>query len=280
MRITAILLTATIASSGVSGAQSAQVGADRTAGIAFESGTDHSALAVECTARRGRVDILTRDSAPPVLLNGVNLASLGVRGDYYLFDSTSFVLVRPASKTFAVFTVDVAYNFNNGREGWPDMFAFSTIRTQPVSAAEGAKRQLERHGAFQIYWHVDVDWELPSFAVLSRGRLRVVDAPVGESTVVRWFGPALALARLATIDSTWFPNSRIGLTAIAPLVGDNGSTTNFSSKQWLERLRITAIDLTRLTLPSDYTAVAIPGSLTESQAKERIASWQTLPRNR
>jgi hypothetical protein len=206
MRITAILLTATIASSGVGSAESAQVGADRTAGIAFQSGTDHSTLAVECAVRRGRVDILTRDSAPPVLLNGINLASVGVRGDYYLFDSTSFVLVRPGSKTFAVFaTVDVAYNFNNGREGWPVMFDFPAIRAQPVSAAEGAKRQLERHGAFQIYWHVDVDWDLPRFAVPSRGRLGVADAPLGESTVVRWFGPALALAQMATIDSTWFP---------------------------------------------------------------------------
>ncbi len=252
-------------------------GAERAAGIAFQSASSHVALAIESAARRGRADILAIDSAAPVLRNGLNLAPLGVQGDYYLFDSTSFVLVRPASKTFAVFAiVDAAYNFNNGREGWPDWFEFpASIRAQPVSAAEGARRQLERHGAFHVYWHVDVD---AGFAALSRGRLGVVDAPLGESTVVRWFGPALALAQLATIDSSWFPNDRIGLTAVAPLVGDDASTTNFISTQRLARLRITTIDLTRLTLPSDYTAVAIAGSLPESQARERIVAWRIPPR--
>jgi hypothetical protein len=246
-------------------------------------------MAVESAARRGRVDILAIDSAAPVLQNGLNLAPLGVRGDYYLFDSTSFVLVRPASKTFAIFAiVDAAYNFNNGREGWPEMFDIpSAIRTQPVSVAESARRQLERHGAFHVYWHIDADsWHidavsgLSSSTVLSRGRLGVSDAPLGEATVARWFGPALALAQLATIDSTWFPNDRFGLVAVAPLVGDEGSATNFISKQRLAQLRITAIDVARLTLPSDYTVVAIAGSLTESQAKERIVVWRTPPRAR
>jgi beta-lactamase regulating signal transducer with metallopeptidase domain len=265
------------------------VRADRAPGIAFQAGSNHVAMAVESAALRGRVDILATDAAAPVLRNGINLAPLGVRGDYYLFDSTSFVLVRPASKTFAIFAiVDAAYNFNNGREGWPEMFDIpSAIRTQPVSAAESARRQLERHGAFHVYWHIDANsWHidavsgLSSSAVLSRGRLGVGDAPLGESTVARWFGPALALAQLATIDSSWFPNERIGLTAVAPLVGDNASITNFISKQQLAQLRITIIDLTRLTLPSDYTAVAIAGSLSGSQAKERIVAWRNPPRAR
>lgn len=253
--------------------------AERAAGITFQSGGNHVLMNVETAGRRGRVDILESDAAAPVLRNGLNLAPLGVRGDYYLFDNTSFVLVRPASKTFAVFAiVDAAYNFTDKRDGWPDVFDFpAVIRTQPVSAAEGARRQLERHGAFHIYWHVDADQELPGSSVLSRGRLGVADAPLGESTVARWFGPALALAQIATFDSTLFPNDRMGLTAVAPLVGDNASTTNFLSKQRLAQLRITAIDLTRLTLPSDYRAVAIAGSLTESQAKERIAAWRTPP---
>lgn len=254
-------------------------GAERAPGIAFQSGSNHAALAIESAARRGRVDILAIDSAAPVLRNGINLAPLGVRGDYYLFDSTSFVLVRPASKTFAIFDIaDAAYNFNNGREGWPEMFDIpAMIPAQSVSAAEGARRQLERHGAFRIYWHVDMD---AGFVVLSRGRLGVVDAPLGESTVVRWFGPALALAQLATIDSTWFPNDRIGLAAVAPLVGDGGSTTNFMSRNPLTQLRIAAIDLARLTLPSDYTAVVIAGSLAESRARERIVAWRIPPRAR
>jgi beta-lactamase regulating signal transducer with metallopeptidase domain len=253
-----------------------------SAGIAFQAANNHVAMAVESAARRGRLEILAVDSAAPVLRNGLNLAPLGVRGDYYLFDSTSFVLVRPASKTFAIFAiVDAAYNFNDGREGWPDVFDIpSAMRTQPVSAAQGAMRQLERHGAFRIYWHVDVDSDVPSFGVLSRGRLGVGDAPLGESTVAGWFGPALALAQLARIDSTWFPNDRLGLAIVAPLVGDNASTTNFMSKHRLAEIRITPIDLSRLTLPSDYRAVAIAGSLTESQAKERIVAWRTSPRAR
>jgi beta-lactamase regulating signal transducer with metallopeptidase domain len=258
-----------------------RVRADHVAGIAFGSGGNHVALAVESAARRGRVDILAVDSAAPVLLNGLNLAPLGVQGDYYLFDSTSFVLVRPASKTFTIFAVvDATYNFNGLREDWPQAFDFPTIRTQPVSVAQSAIRQLERHGAFHIYWGVDVDSKLPSFTVLTRGRMSVGDAPLGESTVAKWFGPALALAKLATIDSTWFPNERIGLAAVAPLVGDDASTTNFMSRQRLTRLRIAPIDLTQLTLPSDYTAVSVAGSLPESRARELIAGWRTPPRAR
>jgi hypothetical protein len=231
--------------------------------------------------RRGRLDILAVDSSPPVLRNGLNLDPLGVRGDYYLFDSSSFILVRPASKTFSVFAIKaISYNFNNGREGWPEIFDFPTIRTQSVSAAEGAKRRLERHGTFGVFWHVDVDWDQPTFNVLSRGRMDVDDAPLSESTVVRWFGPALAVAQLATMDSTWFPSERIGLTSVAPLIGDNGATTNFPSKQRLTQLRITAIDLLRLTLPTGYTPLVVPGSLTERQAEEQAASWRAPPRIR
>ena len=281
MRVATILLGGTLATASVSRAQSTQFGADRATGIAFQAGTQRIAMAVECVLRRGRLDILAVDSAPAVLRNGLNLDPLAARGEYYLFDSTSFILVHPASKTFSVFAIAAtAHNFKNGREGWPEIFDLPTIRTRSVSAAEGVKRRLERHGAFDIYWHVDVDWDRPTFNVLSRGRMDVGDAPLSESTVVRWFGPALAVAQLATIDSTWFPNDQIGLTSIAPLIGDNGATTNFASKQRLTQLRITAIDLARLTLPTDYTPFVVAGSLTERQAEQQVARWRTPPRIR
>jgi hypothetical protein len=277
MRLSTIILTATMAAAPVTQAQRPQTGVERTTGIAFQSGTDRFTIAVECAARRGRVDILATDFASPVLWNGLYLAPLSGRGDYYLFDSTSFILVRPASKTFAIFSIaDATYNFNDRRDGWPDMFDFTTIRPQPVSPAEAVRRQAERHGAFQIYWHVDVDWDRPTFQVLSRGRLGVSDAPPGESTVARWFGPALALAELASIDSAGFLARRIGLTAVAPLVGENGSR-NLLSKQWLEQLRMVSVDPDKLTLPRDYTAVAIAGSLTENQARTWITSWHARP---
>jgi hypothetical protein len=280
MRV-ATILAGTLAAASISHAQAPQLGADRAAGIAFRSGTQRVTMAVECVVRRGRLDILAVDSTPPVLRNGLNLDPLGSRGDYYLFDSASFILVRPASKTFSVFALKAtSHNFNNGREGWPEIFDFPTIRTQSVSAAEGAKRRLERHGAFDIFWHVDVDWDLPTFNVLSRGHIDVIDAPFSESTVARWFGPALALAQLATIDSARFPSERIGLTSVAPLIGDNGATTNFASKQRLTQLRITAIELPRLTLPADYNPVVVAGSLTERQAEDQAAHWRASPRIR
>ncbi|HEY4216812.1 MAG TPA: M56 family metallopeptidase [Gemmatimonadaceae bacterium] len=256
-----------------------RAGAARAPGIAFQSASIQVTMAVESAAGRGRVDVLAIDSAAPVLRNGVDLAPLGMRGDYYLFDSTSFVLVHPASKSFSVFAInDAAYNFAEDREGWPIPFEFpGRMRTQTISASESAMRQLERHGAFHVYWLLFADQSIPSSAILSLGRLGVADAPLGESTIVRWFEPALALARLATIDSTWVPNDRIGLTAVAPLVGDSGSTTNFISRNRIEQLRITPVELSQLTLPSDYKAVAIAGSLTESQASRRIVAWRSPP---
>ena len=143
--------------------------AERAAGIAFEAGSNHVAMAVESAARRGRLDIVAVDSAAPVLRNGLNLAPLGVRGDYYLFDSTSFVLVRPASKTFAIFAiVDAAYNFNDGREGWPDMFDFP--RRSALSRFPPRKARCDSWSDMGHFTSIGTSTSIGSFPALAFSR--------------------------------------------------------------------------------------------------------------
>jgi hypothetical protein len=58
------------------------------------------------------------------MVAGVRVATpLGGQEDYYLFDSTGFVLVRPQAKTFSTFALtDASFNFENRRDGWPEWF--------------------------------------------------------------------------------------------------------------------------------------------------------------
>src|SRR5947209_3536918 len=55
-------------------------------------------IRVSWAGNRGRIDVLTRPVRPAIKVGELTVGpSLAMPGDYYLFDSSGFVLVRPAT---------------------------------------------------------------------------------------------------------------------------------------------------------------------------------------
>ena len=105
-------------------------------------------------AGRGRLDITERSKYAGTVVAGIPIATpLGGPGDYYLFDSTGFVLVRPTSKTFVTFGLsDVSFNFQNRRDGWPDWFQFYSVRIDTLREGDTTTARWSPRGAISIYW--------------------------------------------------------------------------------------------------------------------------------
>lgn len=218
------------------------------------------AAVVTAVPGRGRVDVLAA-SAVPASVAGLTITGPAARpGDYYLFDSTGVVLVRPRERRYARLAFS-DYNVGgaNDRRGWPsEMFPLTPIRiaaTPPRAGANAPMRDLP------VYWHLDVDQRAPSYNVIARGRLRAVRLPLGEVGVVRWFGPAQALARLPNLEAARAA-TQVGITAVTPVpaVAGRGGVIFFIQHS-VTRLRAVNVDLTRLALPAGYTEHAWPASV-------------------
>ena len=206
---------------------------------------------------RGRLDVAAvTHRLPNFRTEGIVLAApLAAAGDYYLFDSTGFVLVRPSRKIFSVFAIaDDHFNFEGRRGGWPAWFPFK--RSAVDTLGEGTPPAvLRQHGAYPVYWHADI----PGRA-LARGRFTVVDARPGDLTVIRWFAPSRALASLM-IKGDAFGGAAPTLTALG-LWGESVDTippTALVEVRPFTALRRIDVSEERLVLPAGYTEAPWPG---------------------
>ena len=245
----------------------------------------------EYAAGRGRIFVLTVALRPTRSVNGgVTVGPLLARsGDYYVFDSTGYILVRPSSRTFSgVSFSESAYRHGNVRAPWDGMFEFRVPITENISSSDTAR--LTEHGPFGVRWHLDrspppiTDRPLPSagaLEILARGRTLVIDAPRGEASVVRWMGPTAALSTLR--DSIKSLDSSLQVTAVAVLPAGPARSTEVSLivLHWMSDIAVTDIDLTDLVLPAGYAEVPWPGfehaSGLPKPATEFAAHWRTLP---
>jgi hypothetical protein len=86
---------------------------------------------IEFAAGRGRFDVTAVPSWAPLSYKGVTVgAPLARPGDYYLFDTTSFILVRPSDRTFsAVSLATSTYRHGNVSENWDSMMQWEIPRT-------------------------------------------------------------------------------------------------------------------------------------------------------
>jgi hypothetical protein len=196
-------------------------------------------------------------------------------GDYYLFDSTGFVLVRPAMRQYSALRIsDAAFNYEGKRDGWPAFFPFApttidTVRTESMTIPD--------HGEHRIYWHVDVAKDTVctvggcSVEELARGRTTIADAPVAELIVARWFGPAQALGEIAGGVSRLL-DKPIRVTTVSPLTGIHR----------IRDLRAMSVSRASLTVPWDFVEAPWPGlpSSPASEGADRGAKWRTLPKSR
>ena len=234
---------------------------------------------------RGRLDVAAvARRTPPMRTEGIVLARpLASAGDYYLFDSTGFVLVRPGTRTFSSFQIaDDRFNYEGRRDGWPAWFPLKRTSVDTLGAATDATA-MRQHGAYPVYWHADIrDREL------ARGRFTVVDAPPAELAVVRWFAATRALAAMMmkadTLGATTPTVTALGLWAEAV---DTVPPTAITEVRSFTGLRRADVSVERLLLPSGYTEAPWPGYERAQQvfptSSDSGAYWKrlvTAPRRR
>ena len=233
-------------------------------------------LQVTWAGTRGRIDILTRPVRPVIKVGDVTVGpSPAVPGDYYLFDSTGFALVRPATKQYSILQIsDAAFNYEGRRDGWPAFFQFAPTRVDTVPADSVATRE---HGEHRIYWHVDVAKDTVcalggcSVEELARGRTTIADAPVAELIVARWFGPAQALAEIPGGISRLL-DKPIRVATVSPITGVHR----------LRDLRPASVSRASLTVPPAFVEAPWPGfpSSSANRGVVRGAKWRAPPTSR
>jgi hypothetical protein len=202
---------------------------------------------------KGRMDILWTRDGPPLLIDSVaSAAPLATAGDYYLFDSTSFTLVRPRTRSYTRFAISGdAYNHEGRRDGWPPFFEFAPLHIDTVTAGAPALTRIVRD--VHIFWHSDM---LPNVAI-ARGSLTLVDAPMSEINVARWFAPTRDLAHLA--ESGALPTSRVTVTAAIPRGPgpQQGVPLTIILKAEFVQLRAVMVDVASLGIPASYKETSL-----------------------
>lgn len=241
--------------------------------------------AVTFAAGRGRLDMVTNPAAPELVTSDVSLAPpLARPGEYYLFDSTGFILVRPNEKTFSSFVIaDHEFNFDERRNGWPSEFAFTpsgTLKVDTLGVSSGSSGVV-RHEPTRVYWILKMGPTLPTFPHNAVGRLAIADAPPGEGGIARWIGPTEALADMAYRGAV-VDEERVGLTSIAPLDPPQRSSIALMQRQNIQCFSTTEIDLSRLVLPSDFSETSWPGFQNEPGMPRltlgAAAKWRAVAR--
>jgi hypothetical protein len=236
---------------------------------------------VEYARSRGRFSVTAVRGGPPVALNGVILgAPLARPGDYYLFDSTGFVLVRPASRTFSSFVFTRA-EYNQSGGFLPGQFLMKNTPWHTDTLSLGEARRLRQHAPASIHWHLDsLDARGPK-QIYARGWIELRDAPASEAGVTRWFGVASALAsRPGGIRA--LPRDRLQLTAVALLRRSSDRDDYLRYLGMLTPLGLMEADVDpgRLVLPAGYTGKRWPGFERDAGLEEpslAVAShWRSL----
>lgn len=234
---------------------------------------------IEFAAGRGRIDVSAVAFKLTHSVNDVTIRPpLGQAGDYYLFDSTGYILVRPSSRTFSSVSFTAStYRHGNVRESWDGYFDFATIRPENIPATDTAR--LTQHGPFGVRFHLDRLIPGGPAEILARGRVLVADAPRGEASVARWMAVSAALATLR--DSIVPLDSYLQLTSVAVLPAQPGlsAETNLILLHPMSDIAVADIDVTRLVLPAGYTETSWPGferaSNLPARSGETARHWQT-----
>jgi hypothetical protein len=206
---------------------------------------------VEFAAGRGRLSVTAVRSGPPVRVNGVVIgAPLAKPGDYYLFDSTQVVLVRPRQRTFSRFVL-TRFDYNQTGRLLPGAFMmrYTPCSTDTLSVHE----RVSQHAPISIHWHLDTLDERGPTRLYARGWLEVLDAPASEAGAIRWFGVAMAMASRPGGIRT-LPSSRLQLTAVSLLRTTQAREPYLRYSALLTPIALTTAEIapSRLALPKGY----------------------------
>ena len=223
---------------------------------------------VEVANGRGRLSVTAIRSGPAVRVNGVVIgAPLAKPGDYYLFDSTQVVLVRPAQRSFTRFLLTRAdYNQTGHLLPGAFMMRYTPCSTDTLSVTE----RVSQHAPISIHWHLDSTDERGPMRLYARGWLEVADAPASEAGAIRWFGVAMAMAsRPGGITS--LPPSRLQLTTVSLLRTTQAREPYLRYLALLRPIGVTAVEIepSRLALPKGYHESPWPGVTPRRRASVR-----------
>jgi hypothetical protein len=236
---------------------------------------------VEFAAGRGRLNVFALREGPALAVNGVAItAPLARSADYYLFDSTGFILVRPVSRTFSSFTLaSSSYRHGDVREAGEGFFEFAPLRADTISDGESAR--LTQHGPVTIRWHLDRRRAAGPVSVLARGNIELPDAPAGEASVARWFGAAAALATMPDGIGALPPDS-LQVTAavfLTPSGVAGAKPISLVVLHGLSGVATAEINPARLVLPAGFTETAWPGvaRVQQTSSPDAAGRWRTTP---
>jgi hypothetical protein len=261
-------------------AGSTNVASQTVSGVRFSVDTSAALFSMlggrlEFAAGRGRIDVSTIAARAARSINDVAIGPPIARsGDYYLFDTTGYIVVRPSSRSFSVVSRTAAtYRHGNVRESWDGYFEMSPTRGEDI--ARGDTLRLAQHGPFAVRWHLDRLAAAGPTEILARGRVLVADAPRGEAGVVRWMAVAPALATLR--DSIKPLDSDLQLTTVIVLPSQSGSSgeTHLINLHPISDIRLTEVELARLVLPSGYAETTLSGS-TVAPSSDAAKFWQSF----
>jgi hypothetical protein len=215
-------------------------------------------------------------------LNGITVtAPLAKPGDYYLFDNTGFILVRPGTQTFASFLLTRA-DINHSGMLLPGAFLIrnTPIHTDTVSSADVAP--LSQHAPVSIHWHLDSLDERGPMRIYARGWIELQDAPAIEAGVARWFGVAAAIASTPGGVGA-LPRDRLRVTTVALLrwPGEKDFRVRYLGLLTPVGVAAAEVDRRRLLLPAGYRETRWPGfdraTTPRLHSRTRIERWRTLP---
>jgi hypothetical protein len=206
---------------------------------------------VDAVGGRGRLSVSAIRSGPTVRVNGVVIgAPLAKPGDYYLFDSSQVVLVRPAQRTFSRFVLTRA-DYNHTGRLFPGAFM---MRYTPCHTDTIGEERVSQHAPISIHWHLDSLDESGPSRLYGRGWLEVRDAPASEAGAIRWLGVAMELAsRPGGIGA--LPASRLQITTVSLLRTSEAREPYLRYSALLRPIGLTAtrIDPSSLTIPKGFT---------------------------
>jgi len=250
--------------------------------VAWRGQLSRAAGIVEFAAGRGRFGVTAVRAGPAVALNGVIVAApLARPGDYYLFDSTGFVLVRSSTRTFSRFELTRS-DYNHTGRFLPGQFLMKNTPWHTDTLSNDAARRLRQHALASIHWHLDSLDARGPVRLYARGWLELRDAPASEVGVARWFGVAAAIAsRPGGVSG--LPRDRLQVTSVALLrrPGDRDNYLRYLGL--LTPLELAAIDIdrSRLVLPMGYTETRWPGferdSSVRAPSRDGSQHWRSLP---
>jgi pimeloyl-ACP methyl ester carboxylesterase len=241
---------------------------------------------VEFAAGRGRLDVIARTGRPPIAVRGVTVnPPIASSGDYYLFDSTGFVLVQPTNRTFSTFALsESSFRLGDVRDPREGFMEFSPLHADTLAANDSGR--LTQHGPYTVRWHLDRRQATGPARVLARGWIELPDAPAGEASVVRWFGAAAVLASMRDGFKATSPDSlRVTAAIVLPTPGSGGSGATGAPLTLivlhsLAEVATAGIDPARLVLPQGFSERPWPGFERAARSPTSLpgaaARWRTM----